>query len=288
MEILCNAKLNLSLDLTGLREDGYHLIDSVMQSVDLYDYITVNPVNTGKITIRTNLSYLPTDERNLVHKAAALLSSKYSGKNNGLDITIKKIIPSQAGLAGGSSNAAGTLLALRQLWNLDLNDEELVELGLTLGADVPFCLTGGTARVRGIGEIIEPVKPLKNCFFVIVMPNKGVSTREAFKLIDEKENYKRPNTDSLIAAIDEGNTNLTADNLINVFNTAGICEFSPEIGDKLRSFGALGVSLTGSGAAGFGFFKDRKDADACLLEIRKNHRAWVARPVGYGIIIRKV
>ncbi len=286
MEVLCNAKLNLSLDITGVREDGYHYMDMVMQSVDFFDSLTFSKNNSNTITLSSNVKYLPTDERNLVYRAAALLADRFGVRNRGISVLIRKHIPSQAGLGGGSADAAGTLLALRTLWNLSIDDQDLAELGLSLGADIPFCLRGGTARVRGIGESIEPLPAFKGCWFVIAMPKKGASTKSTFQLIDKRNGYARPDTDALVLALESGDLKAVAPLLSNVFETADTSSSAGALIKKLISSGALGASLTGTGAAVFGLFETRKAAETCQAIMRKECRAWIAKPVNCGVFIK--
>lgn len=283
MELFCNAKLNLSLDITGVRDDGYHYMDMVMQSVDFFDTLKIEKDDSNEIKIRSNVPYLPTDDRNLVVKAAKLLATRYEVENRGLLIHIQKRIPSQAGLGGGSADAAGTLLALRRLWNLSIGDEDLKKIGLSLGADVPFCLSGGTARTTGIGERIEQLPPFRGCWFVIVMPKRGASTKATFKLIDGKSGYARPDTDALITAMAGGDIKAAAHEMKNVFETAGTSETAAPLMARLLEQGALAASMSGTGAAVFGVFADRPAAERCKEALKKEVRAWVARPVECGV-----
>lgn len=288
MVVLCNAKLNISLDVTGIRDDGYHCMDMVMQSVDFFDTLQIETDDSNEIKIRSNLPYLPTDGRNLVFRAAKLLAGRYSVKNRGLSVFLKKRIPSQAGLGGGSADAAGTLLALRRLWNLPADDGELQKIGLSLGADIPFCLLGGTARVEGIGEQIQPLSPLRGVWFVIAMPKRGVSTKSAFRLIDEKTGYRRPDTDALVAAMARQDIWAAAKEMKNVFETAGTSESAAPLMQKIRECGALSASMSGTGAAVFGVFLDRAAAEHCKESLKWQARAWVARPVGHGIAMKSL
>ena len=284
MEIRCNAKLNLSFDIVGVRADGYHLVDTVMQSVDLCDFMTITPTDGSEIEIRSDNTSLPVGEGNLVYRAAKLLSDIYKVKNSGVSVYIKKRIPLRAGLGGGSANAAGALLALNKLWNLDIGDDELACLGLELGADVPFCLRGGTFRAKGIGEELISLPPFPECFFVIAMPGAGVSTECAYRQIDEKRDYARPDTERLISAICEGNTVAAAVRFCNVFETSGTNAASSEIIEKMRLLGAAGASMTGSGAAVFGLFMNEDDAANCCEKLKSDSLAYTAKPSMSGII----
>ena len=285
MEIYCNAKLNLSFDITGTREDGYHLVDTVMQSVDLHDTLTVIRTQGEDIEITSNDPSLPVDERNLVHKAAKLLAETYGVKHRGISVNIKKRIPVEAGLGGGSADAAGALRALRLLWELDVGDDELAALGLELGADIPFCLRGGTARASGIGEVLTPLPPFPACFFVIAMPESGFSTAAAYRLIDEKSGYGHPSTEKLVAAIMSGDFDAAAKQFCSVFETSRVYGESRAMVEKMLMANAAGASMTGSGAAVFAAFHNEGDAAECAAYLKDDYRVFLAKPAIHGVFI---
>ena len=276
------AKLNLSLDILGKREDGYHLLDMVMLSVSLSDTIEFRQNSSLKIEIVSNSSSIPLDESNLIFKAAKALADYCHVKEYGLKISIDKNIPTEAGLGGGSANAASTLIALRKLWELNVTDDELAEIGLKIGADVPFCLQGGIARVKGIGEEIYRISAFLDCYFVIVLPSGGISTKTAFRQIDEKSCYARPSTDNLVLAIEEKSISNVASLLCNVFETSGVSTSSKEPIELLIENKALGASLTGTGSAVFGIFRNEKEAKNCVANIKNRYTCWIATPYNSG------
>ncbi|MCL1829883.1 MAG: 4-(cytidine 5'-diphospho)-2-C-methyl-D-erythritol kinase [Oscillospiraceae bacterium] len=285
MKIRANAKLNLSLDIVGVRDDGYHLLDMVLQSITLSDILTITTTDNAQIVIESNSSDIPTKEQssqNLVYQAALLLADFCGLKDPGLHIYIEKHIPTEAGLGGGSADAAATLIALRQLYNLSISDQELAEIGLSLGADIPFCLKGGTANVSGIGEIVSPLNPLTDCHFIVVMPPAGISTAVAYQLIDRKHSYKKPNTEQLISAVELSDVSSVADNLQNVFESSGVVMLPQHPVEFMKSHRADGISLTGSGTAFFGMFCDETAAVYCYEEMKLNYMCWLCKPTDSG------
>lgn len=286
IKILANAKLNLSLDITGVREDGYHLMDMVNRSVDLCDELTISTARAGGIEIRSNSKYMPRDERNHVYKAVLRLQEYLKTEFPGLEIYIKKRIPTQAGLGGGSADAAAALVGLNELLGLSLTKDTLCAIGEKIGADVPFCVVGGAARVTGIGEIVETVNDNGDYCVVIIMPNGGRSTREAFAAIDGKSSFARPDTDGMVACLEKGDVSGMSIKLCNVFHTVEKTEDNERLMSLLLGGGALGVSMTGSGAAVFGIFSNHLDARECCAAVRRNKlRCFVSRPAEAGTCI---
>ncbi len=285
IRLFANAKLNLALDIVGRRADGYHLLDMVNRSVDLSDEITISRGRNAGITIKSNARFLPKDERNHAYKAVTALAAFAGIPVPDVDLYIKKRIPTQAGLGGGSADAAAVLIGLNALFELHLSGESLAEIGLRVGADVPFCLVGGAARVGGIGEEICPIPDNCDYTLVIVMPQGGHSTREAFAAIDRKsDGYQRPELDALIASLAAGDTSGMAMHLCNVFQTVERNEQIEQLADVLLRHGALGAAMTGSGSAVFGVFKNSLDANKCCRAIRsKNTRVFTARPAAEGV-----
>lgn len=283
IKIMAHAKINLTLDITGRREDGYHLLDMVNRSVDHSDELTISLAREGVINIRSNAQFLPKDERNHIYKAILRLSEYLERALPPIQVYIKKRIPTQAGLGGGSSDAAAALIGVNYLLGLGLSVAQLSEIGLLVGADVPFCLIGGAARVRGIGEIIEPVPDRGEYSVVIVMPQLGHSTRDAFAAIDSCEGYARPDTQAMLDCMAAGDVSGMAIALCNVFQTAGRYKETELLAARLLSHAALGASMSGTGAAVFGIFKNHLDARRCCAEIRRRGlRAFAARPVDTG------
>lgn len=257
------AKINISLDVVGKREDGYHLLEMIMQRIELYDILEVTKNRSG-INIKCNKSYVPLDERNLVYKAANLFLDTYNLKG-GVDFNIIKNIPVSAGLAGGSSDAATTLLAMRELYNVDVSDDELCKLGLKIGADVPYCIKGGTALCEGIGEKVTNLEGFKGHILVLVKPKFGVSTKEVYKSLDINKIYRHPNTEGLIKAVENNDLRYVSENMRNVLENVTLKKHTiiKEIKEKMIRSGALGSMMSGSGPSVFGFFDDMLKAQRC-------------------------
>ncbi|MCP1100875.1 4-diphosphocytidyl-2-C-methyl-D-erythritol kinase [Aequitasia blattaphilus] len=261
------GKINLSLDILGRRENGYHDLEMVMESVDLYDDICIQKTNAG-IEVRTNHKNLPTDERNLAYRAAQLLMEKFEIKE-GVRITIDKNIPMAAGMAGGSADGAAVLTGMNQLFSLKLRKEELQELGLKLGADVPYCIEGGSAHAKGVGEILSPLKKIPACWIGIVKPDFDVSTKWAFETYDKLSEKRHPNTQRLLDAIQEEDLDKIGKSMGNVLEYVTIEEYPviAEIKSKLMKHGALGAMMTGSGPTVFGIFLSKEKALDALNHI---------------------
>ncbi len=255
------AKINLTLDVTGKRAGGYHNVEMIMQTLSLYDLVIVDKTNDGKIQISGNLKFLPWNEKNIAYKAAALFFER-TGIKGGAKILLRKNIPVAAGLAGGSGNAAAVLTALDTLYNTFLPEKELLELGVKLGADVPFCINGGTQLSEGIGEILTPIKPFSGHIVLLVKPPVNVSTAEIYEKIDSAPIAKRPDTKGMIKAIESGDLAAVCGGLCNVMEpvTANIHPCIRAIKEKMLKKGALGAVMSGSGPTVFGLFDDYKKA----------------------------
>jgi 4-diphosphocytidyl-2-C-methyl-D-erythritol kinase len=265
------AKINISLDVVGKKEDGYHLLKMIMQSIDLYDLIQISKANEG-INITCDRQYVPTDERNIAYKAAKLFIDTYKIKS-GINIDIKKNIPVAAGLAGGSTNGAAVLKAMRDIFKYNISDKDLMDLGLKIGADIPYCIAGGTALCEGIGEKIKQLKPFKEKILVLVKPNFGVSTKEVYKNFDLTKVYIHPNTEALIDAMNKEDLNLVSLNMKNLLENVTLRRYSilREIKDGLIKDGALGSMMSGSGPTIFGFFDDMLTAQNCFLHMKEKY-----------------
>lgn len=286
IKLAANAKLNLSLDITGLRADGYHLLDMVNRSVDLCDEVSISRVKSGDITIHSNARFLPKDERNLAYRAAKALEQAVGIEFPPLNMYIKKRIPTQAGLGGGSADAAAVLVGLNELLDLGLPAAQLCDIGEGIGADIPFCVVGGAARVQGIGEIIYPI--IDNCEYsiVIMMPQNGRSTKEAFAAFDNGLPYERPDTEGLLHCLEQGDTGGMAILLRNVFCTASPEKATEALLSQLLQRGALGASMTGTGAAVFGVCANNLEARRLYSAVRaRGLRVFVARPADRGVVI---
>lgn len=262
IKLKSRAKINLSLDVIGKRSDGYHEVEMVMQQIDLYDYITINERNDSEIKIITNCEYIPKNSTNIAYKAADKLRSVAS-ISKGVDIHIDKHIPVAAGLAGGSSNAAAVLKGLNKLWRLDLSDKELMDIGVTIGADIPFCILGGIALAEGIGEKLTPIDSnIKNTWIVLAKPPISVSTKEVYEGLNLSKIKNRPNTTNLINSIKNGNLYSVSNNMGNVLETVTEEKYSiiTEIKRKMMEYNSLGSMMSGSGPTVFGIYKNYERA----------------------------
>lgn len=274
------AKINISLDVIGKRNDGYHMLEMIMQRIELYDILDIVKNNSG-INIRCNKSYVPLDERNLVYKAAKLFIDTYNIKG-GVDFNIIKNIPVAAGLAGGSADAATTLVAMRDLYHVDINDEELCDLGLKIGADVPYCIKGGTALCEGIGEKVTQLKSFNGNILVLIKPNFGVSTKEVYKNLDINKIYKHPDTKGLINAIENNDLKYISENMRNVLENVTLKKhiILKEIKQNMVKYGALGAMMSGSGPSVFGFFNDILKAQRCYEYFKnKYNEVYITRTI---------
>lgn len=271
MRIKAYAKINISLDIIGKREDGYHLLEMIMQAIDLYDEINIEKQKEG-ISIKCNKPYVPTDERNLAYKAAKIFMEKYN-INCGVCINIKKNIPVCAGLAGGSTDGAAVLKLMNKLFDINASDEELMELGLKLGADVPYCIKGGTALCKGIGEDVTELKGFKDKIIVLVKPPFGVSTKSVYQDFDLNKARSHPNTELLINAIEDDNLYLVSNNMKNLLENVTLRKHKIliNIKEEMKSCGATGTMMSGSGPTVFAFFDDMLKAQRCFEKMKTRY-----------------
>ena len=262
------AKINLALDVTGVRENGYHDVRMIMQSVNLHDTLKLYKTENEGITLSVGTAPLPAGPGNLVYDAAALLFEKYSIQD-GVRIELDKTIPMSAGLAGGSSDAAATLRGVNRLFELGLSDDELRQLGVTLGADIPYCISGGTAIAEGIGEIITPIPAIPNCWLLLVKPPAGVSTGFVYKNLD-MDHLEHPDVGGMIEAIRRGSYVGMVSKLGNVLETVTLahCPEIATIKSQMQSLGADGVMMSGSGPTVYGIFPTRDAAAFAYTHFR--------------------
>lgn len=250
------AKINLAIDVLRKRPDGYHEVSMIMQSLALYDTITVRAVK-GDIKVTSNNDRLPVDEGNIVYKAAEYLKLKYNVKEGAL-INIEKTIPIAAGLAGGSADAAMTLKLLNNVWDLRLSRNEMLEAGKKLGSDVPFCIQGGTALAEGTGEKLTQLQGIPECLILLARPDVSISTKEVYEGLKLEEIRERPDIRNMIKHIEERNLEGIAACMCNVLETVTIkkCPQIEDLKKKLLEYGALGSIMSGSGPTVFGVFRD--------------------------------
>lgn len=281
--VLAPAKLNLSLDVVGTLPNGYHDLDMVMQTIDLYERLELR--RSQYLSLRMPGSFVPVNDKNTAVKAAIAFFN-YTGLLAGVDITIHKKVPVRAGMAGGSADAAGVLVGLNELYGARLSMSELCAIGAGIGADVPFALMGGTCRVRGVGDLIKPLPPCPDCWFVVVMPSVGISTPEAFQRYDQMGSPVHPDCDKQEAAV-------RADDLAGVCAAAGNAlehcsgaTETPSICALLNENGALTSLMTGSGAAVFGVFEQEEQAKAAADALRGEYKqVYLARPTRGGAFV---
>ncbi len=275
------GKINLYLAVTGLRDDGYHTIETVFQGVDLCDRLSISEHNSGGISLRTNKSFLPTDGSNLAHRAASLFYERSGLENNGLYINIKKQLPVGAGMAGGSANAAAVLSMLNQMHNRPLSKAQLDAVALELGADVPYCLRGGAALAHGIGEKLTMLQSMPDCFIVILKPPFSVSAKLAYSLHDGCKQPPPPPVQNLLHALRSGDLQGVCSSMYNSLELP-VCKERAEIKsitEHLRACGAMGAMMTGSGSASFGIFEDKHKAERAIKTANRRWESHLTRPI---------
>ena len=264
------AKINLGLDVLGRRENGYHDVRMVMQTIYLYDNVTLNRTEESGIQLKTNLTYLPTDEKNIAYKAAKMLIEEFNIKE-GVEIILDKHIPVAAGMAGGSSNAAAVLVGMNRLFRLGLSQEELKERGVKLGADVPYCIMRGTVLAEGIGEVLTPLAPMPKCSILVAKPGISVSTKTVYEKLDAKEIVSHPDIDGVIDGLDHGDLKKIATSMGNVLENVTITDYPiiEEIKTVMKEEGALNAMMSGSGPTVFGIFDDKQLARKAGQKIKE-------------------
>lgn len=264
------AKVNLGLDVLRRLENGYHEVKMVMQTVDLYDELTVTKEGTEEIIITSNTGELPLNEDNLIYKAAKLLFEK-AGCAYGVSIHLNKNIPIAAGMAGGSTDAAATLLALNALFEFGFSKEELAEIGVKIGADVPYCIYGGTYLSEGIGEVLTKLTDAPDCYIVIAKPPIGVSTKYVYENLHIETVKEHPDMDGMVDAIKQNSLQGVVNKMGNVLETVTIKRY-PEI-ERMKQClldnGAMNALMSGSGPTVFGIFTEKETADKALGELEK-------------------
>ena len=278
--VLAPAKLNLSLDVVGTMPNGYHDLDMVMQTIDLYEKIILKTSRDLRLSLPG--SFVPANDKNTAVKAA-LAFFDYTGLLAGVDINVYKRVPVRAGMAGGSADAAGVLVGLNELYGAKLSMSELCAIGAGIGADVPFALLGGTCRVRGVGDLMKALPPCPDCRFVVVMPSVGVSTPEAFARYDTMGSPVHPDCEAQEQAIRKNDLAAVCAAAGNALEHCSGAVETPAICEILRANGAITAQMTGSGAAVFGIFADDAQARAAAAVLRKGYKqVYVCRPTTGG------
>lgn len=274
--VLAPAKLNLALDVVGLLPNGYHDLDMVMQTITLYERLTLR--RAEEVRLHLPGSWVPVNEKNTAVKAARAFF-RYTGLAGGVDMEIEKHIPVRAGMAGGSADAAGVLVGLNALYEARLSTSELCALGAGIGADVPFALMGGTCRVQGVGDFLKALPPCPPCWFVVAMPSVGVSTPEAFARYDQMGSPIHPDLAAQEAAIRAGDLAAVCAASGNALEHCSGAKETPHIRAILDEQGALASLMTGSGAAVFGVFDSEAKAQAARAALRQQYKqVYLAQP----------
>lgn len=268
------AKINLGLDVVRRREDGYHEVRMIMQTIQLYDRLDIKRTQEPGIQIQTNLSFLPVNENNLIYKAAKLLMDEFS-IIDGVSVKLDKRIPVAAGMAGGSTDAAAMLIGVNRLFSLGLTKRELMERGVQIGADVPYCIMRGTALAEGIGEALSPLPPMVKCPVLIAKPSISVSTKFVYQNLKLDDTTIHPDIDRLIDDIKAKNLHDIAAHMGNVLETVTIPNYPviDEIKKHMLSNGAVGAMMSGSGPTVFGLFDDEDTAKKAYKAMRSSHLA---------------
>lgn len=271
MRLRALAKINLGLDILRKREDGYHEVRMIMQTIQMYDVLKMKKVKKPGISLSVNYPYIPSDERNLVYKAAKLLMDEFQVKE-GVDICLEKFIPVAAGMAGGSSDAAAAMVGINRLFKLGLSERELMDRAVNIGADVPYCIMRGTALAEGIGEKLTRIAQIPDCFVLIGKPGISVSTKMAYESLQLDKISSHPDIDGMIRDIEKGDLLTMTEKMGNVFEP-GIIEKYPVIGEiknLMEDNGALKAMMSGSGPTVFGIFDDREKMEAAAAVLRES------------------
>ncbi|WZL80667.1 4-(cytidine 5'-diphospho)-2-C-methyl-D-erythritol kinase [Vallitaleaceae bacterium 9-2] len=272
IKLKARAKINISLDVIGRRDNGYHDVLMIMQTINLYDKLLLRKQKENQITIHTNLPYLPVDERNLVYKIIQFMKEKYA-IDDGVYVDLYKMIPVAAGMAGGSSDAAQTIIGMNKLFQLRLSQNEMMDIGEQFGADIPYCIMQGTVLASGLGEQLEVLDPFPKAYVLIAKPRFSVSTPAVYQRYDDILPQEHPDTDTLLVGIQEQNIQKICAHLGNVLESVTI-EMHPEIAKikvDMLMLGAQGSLMSGSGPTVYGLFTDKKKAEQAKKRLRKEH-----------------
>lgn len=264
------AKINLGLDVIRRRPDGYHEVKMIMQSVGIYDILTFQKADREGIRISLDHAELPCDQHNLIYKAAQLIMDAY-GIKNGVEITLNKNIPIAAGMAGGSTDAAAVFHGLNELFGLGMSLQDMKEMGVKIGADVPYCIMGGTALSEGIGEILTPLSAPPDAHLLIAKPDINVSTKFVYENLHADTLTDHPDIDGMVKALNEGNLKGITDRMGNVLETVTVKEYPiiDRIKKEMLGGGAENALMSGSGPTVFGIYKEKKAAEKCCEAIRE-------------------
>ena len=267
------GKINLGLDVLRRREDGYHEVRMIMQTIRMYDQIMLTEQKETGIKVKTNVSFLPVNEDNLVYKAAKLLMDEFQ-VTSGVEIDLRKFIPTAAGMGGGSSDAAAVLVGVNRMFKLGLSKQQLMERSVAIGADVPFCVLRGTALAEGIGEVLTPLPPLPKCFVLIAKPPINVSTKFVYTNLRANELTWHPDIDGQIQALRDGDLEEVCRKMGNVLENVTIPAYPiiSTIKEKMLQCGAVNAMMSGSGPTVFGIFSEREQAEKAAELLREEEK----------------
>ena len=285
MKVKAAAKINLMLDILKKLDNGYHSLFMIMQSVDLYDTVTVEKNSINEIIIKCNTEGVPCNEKNIAHKCAREFFDFCNITDRGVTIEIEKNIPIAAGVAGGSADGAAVLYCLNKIYETNLTDRELAVIGNKVGADIPFSLTGGTAVTLGTGNVIAPVADLPECYIVLAKPDQNVSTPEAYAEYDALTRVRHLDRVSMIDAVSNGDYEKICSLCGNVFEQAVEVPKRPHIKGVMRKCGADATCMSGSGPTVFGLFSEKEKAEQCCEKLcKKYENVYLCKPVNKGIV----
>lgn len=274
MRLRALAKINLGLDILGKREDGYHEVRMIMQTIQMYDVLEIKKKEEPGISLSVNYPFVPCDERNLVYKAAQLLMDEFQVKQ-GVTMRLEKFIPVAAGMAGGSSDAAAALVGINRLFKLGLSEKELMDRAVSIGADVPYCVMRGTALAEGIGEKLTKIAQVPRCYVLVGKPGINVSTKAAYESLELDKIKDRPDIDGMIRDIENGDLYAMTSKMGNVFEPGIIARYPviQQIKDLMEENGALKAMMSGSGPTVFGIFDEKEKMEKAAAILRESKLA---------------
>ena len=278
MKVKAFGKINLTLDVLGRRRDGYHLLDTVMQTVSIWDELEIQTGGERGVRLECNRESLPLDSKNTVYRAAKFFLEDQGLVNEGLTIYIHKFIPSRSGMGGGSADAAAVLRGLNEMYGAGLSDGKLMELGAKVGADVPFCVTGGAARCTGTGTEVSPAPMMPECWLVVCKPPAGMSTPRAYALLDQYPLSSTQATPRMMDALEAGNLRRVAKGLANRFDETIRMNQVRGVKRGLLEAGAMGAMMTGSGSGVYGIFEAEQQARSAMRQMEGYGKVFLVRP----------
>lgn len=287
LTLKANSKINLLLDVTGIKKNGYHSLFTIMQSISLADLITVEKTDGEEITVSCDTEGVPTDKSNIVYKCAEKFF-EYAGikENKGIHIHIEKHVPFCAGMGGGSGDGAAVLVALNKIFNTNYPEKILCRIGVKVGADIPFCIVGGTALALDTGAVVAPLPDLENYHIVVVKPKDGVSTKEAYAAVDAVEYMKHPKNQEMLEFLADGDSEKALKLCSNVFEQALEVTGRVDIKDIMNRNGAIASCMTGSGSAVYGIFKEKENAEKSADQLKEKFpNVYICTPETNGVEI---